>query len=801
MGTPAQVIEQAAVSGYDEGHARKQQRKDMFADEDRQRQANDFLTTRNNALTSLPSLKQLYGEDSQQYKDALQTIAQSQYNVGQLYHPDKAPGALQKDWHFLLEKMHGIAAPKDKTPSSVTTQTPAVTLNPGMVPSAQPSTPLLITQSFEGKPAPGMVTQGNLDLSNRPNIDNGDGTHSSTFSMSFGTDKGEVLVPGVGDGKTYPVRQLRVLYTLPDGSQRWAVPGNQPHNWIAPERPTPQNNEALNQYLKTGKNFGTFEDEKAADAYGKALHEDQEKYGNNGVTAHPVSPSGNVTIPAAAPVTVTKALPVSWGQAQILKKKAAAMQKAQQEAGLLASGNPLSPQEQAMSNFRTQEVLRDAQVDSALKLADRLGITGTALDEFKQQLAGLKTVVPKPLTGAAGVPYKGADGLYYQNVSSPDGTVGRRPMPPDWKPTTKAVRGALVNSKEHGFIQTWVDPMNPSRIVGWQKVTPSRSYRGTTNTKTSTDNFGVTTTSSGTTMPVNTAPISIDLSGTEEFPNDFNGVDNPDTPSSAETPSPTPTSKPPKSVSTTRSGSSAPSETKKSSTPHELRNKIPSSPGASGSSLNVDAEGHIPANAPENAGLIAAANQLLDGMDVSKLPIPQKDKAAVMDLAAKYGWGGQGLFTPKEKLLLKESATYLDKAMNDSSMKVLDSKESRIKIANAIHAAQDNSGVFSKAIAVSFGLNEEENDFVSTYLQLIGTISGLGQLTRGGRMTEATAKRLMNELPNPLLTPNSKAAIDKLKRLRSEIDVATEKGSFDLSSDSKSGGLTLDEFKKKHNIR
>lgn len=119
-----------------------------------------------------------------------------------------------------------------------------------------------VTQSLQGKEVPGLVAQGNLDITKRPNVDNGDGTHSSTFSMSFGTDKGEVLVPGVGDGVTYPLRKL---------SQQ----------------------EALDQYRKTGKNFGTFKDPQSATAYAKTLHEDQAKFGNGGdkksVDAKPTS--------------------------------------------------------------------------------------------------------------------------------------------------------------------------------------------------------------------------------------------------------------------------------------------------------------------------------------------------------------------------------------------------------------------------------------------------------------------------------------------------------------------------------
>ncbi len=102
---------------------------------------------------------------------------------------------------------------------------------------------IYVTPSFVGVP-PGMKKPGNVDLNSRPNIDNGDGTRSSVFSMSFGTDNGEVLVPGVGDGKTYPLRKL-----------------------------TPK--EALDQFRKTGNNLGTFATPEDADRYAQQLHTDQ----------------------------------------------------------------------------------------------------------------------------------------------------------------------------------------------------------------------------------------------------------------------------------------------------------------------------------------------------------------------------------------------------------------------------------------------------------------------------------------------------------------------------------------------
>jgi hypothetical protein len=113
------------------------------------------------------------------------------------------------------------------------------------VAGANGKTPTYVTPAYKDK-VPGMTQQGNVDLSTRPNIKNKDGSHSSVFSMSFGTDKGEVLVPGVGDGKTYPLRQLTTK-------------------------------EALDQYTKTKNNLGTFKTPAAATAYAHKLHIDQQE--------------------------------------------------------------------------------------------------------------------------------------------------------------------------------------------------------------------------------------------------------------------------------------------------------------------------------------------------------------------------------------------------------------------------------------------------------------------------------------------------------------------------------------------
>lgn len=89
------------------------------------------------------------------------------------------------------------------------------------------------------------LVPGTINLRNRPHVRNPDGTVSSVRSVTFLVDGLAVLVPTVvGD---------RVV----------------------------SNNEALAHYRKTGQHLGKFLSEHAANAYAKALHEQQARYGKH----------------------------------------------------------------------------------------------------------------------------------------------------------------------------------------------------------------------------------------------------------------------------------------------------------------------------------------------------------------------------------------------------------------------------------------------------------------------------------------------------------------------------------------
>lgn len=89
----------------------------------------------------------------------------------------------------------------------------------------------------------GLVRPGNVDLRGRPQVMNADGSFSTVRSMSIGLDGHEVLIPTV----------------IRSGGK-----------WIVADPQT-----AIDHYRKTGEHLGVFASPETANAYAKALHQQQ----------------------------------------------------------------------------------------------------------------------------------------------------------------------------------------------------------------------------------------------------------------------------------------------------------------------------------------------------------------------------------------------------------------------------------------------------------------------------------------------------------------------------------------------
>lgn len=212
---------------------------------------------------------------------------------------------------------------------------------------------------FSGRGPPGPITAfegrmqaGNIDLANRPQVKNADGSVSTVRSMSFEEDGQEILIPTVS----------------PDGKIL-------------------SDDQAIALYHQTGQHLGKFDTPEHADAYAQALHQTQEKYYRGDLAIDP-STVRLVTTPETEADVKAGRLPgyaVMWkdanGNLQTIPGKVwrpdVSHMLANQEA------NRAKTQEEATKNARQNDALYDVNI-----------LTGEPLPPRQA------TPAPKPAPGA-----------------------------------------------------------------------------------------------------------------------------------------------------------------------------------------------------------------------------------------------------------------------------------------------------------------------------------------------------------------------------------------------------------------
>jgi hypothetical protein len=135
---------------------------------------------------------------------------------------------------------------------------------------------------LSGKPVPGMVEQGNIDLNHRPQIKNDDGSSSTIFSVTVPVDKdGSVwkgkyekapayaLVPSIVDGK----------FLTPNGK----IPAKGDKQALQKLEDA-----ATDHYSKSGEHLGIFQTPQAAEKFTDTSH----AYGADGGKGYVFVPSG-----------------------------------------------------------------------------------------------------------------------------------------------------------------------------------------------------------------------------------------------------------------------------------------------------------------------------------------------------------------------------------------------------------------------------------------------------------------------------------------------------------------------------
>lgn len=132
-----------------------------------------------------------------------------------------------------------------------------------------------------GKPIPGMVQKGNIDVNHRPQIHNDDGSMSSIYSMTIPIDKDGSPWPGDYD----KAPSYALVPSIANG--KFLTPNGKIPNEDDRDAKSALEDAATQYYGKTREHLGIFKSADAADKYATATH----AWGNDGTDTEVYAPS------------------------------------------------------------------------------------------------------------------------------------------------------------------------------------------------------------------------------------------------------------------------------------------------------------------------------------------------------------------------------------------------------------------------------------------------------------------------------------------------------------------------------
>ena len=208
----------------------------------------------------------------------------------------------------------------------------------------------------------------------------------------------------------------------------------------------------------------------------------------------------------------------------------------------------------------------------------------------------------------------------------------------------------------------------------------------------------------------------------------------------------------------------------------------------------LDAQGQIPPRPGLNPQVAQFANDILAGRDVTKIPV--KARALAESMAKQYGWKGQGSLTPAQQMQIEQVDNSLATLSDPKYLKLFDPFwQSLLMSMVPLDPTGEGGAAGAKAHTQRKWMSDDQAYYMNALTRLRGVIGGIRGFT-GANNSNATADRLLAELPNFTNTKNSADALNKITRLRQEVAIIKRLGFYLTDAQSPvSAGAAADPSK------